>query len=870
MAVDISVAGDNLGAIVVGDHNTVVINQPAGAVVLPAQPVQTTRRKDGAMLGPRPFPDLVDRREESGGLRGALAAVPPQSIDVSGPPGIGKTAILRYVCGDEAIRTSFADGVVYLDAASASTGDLLQELFEAFFETDRPFKPDETQVRRFLARTSALVLLDGYLAPAAQFDRLLNLAATATFAVSGPQRVLLGEGSAVTLGGLQSHDALELMARELQHPIDESEVMAARAICAALDGNPLDIILAAAHVRVYGVQLGELADGVRGAESSQEWLKGLIAGKLSDRDRAALAAFAAVGCAPLETSEVGAIAGTEAAAALGGLQDRRLVGFDGKRSRVRGGIAAALAMSFLGLLPAEAAAQAFLQIAAHSQSDVLVAHSDAIAGAMKHAVLSGKFAHVAALAHRAGDAVALSGRWGRWDEMLGHALSAAKGGHDVAGEAWALHQIGSSALAIGNFVAARSALEAAAHIRASLGDPNALAVTQHNLNVLALNSGLPEEPSHIEAAASKWGLVGKIAVGAAIVAALGAVGMIGAWVSAHPSVSLKAAHSRIARGESTKLCYHASSVTNVRINGSAAAHGCVVVHPDHTTTYRIDARGPLGIPLTQSVVVKVAAAAPASGSTQASSVATESTPPSTTRSMSPVTTPTRPPANETPSSAPYIPGSSVPYTPRSSIPYVPRSAAPSSAPTSAPTRLGNCNYEYVATKSKCGSGSNGSQAGSQGQTSGSQGSTSGSQGSTSGSQGSQSGVANGGCRPKTTGVAYIVVRSTPRPSCTSSATSPGQTMKQGGSSIYRGSYPVSTQKTHYPVTDIPGAFNSPSSYSHATTPYSRATTPYSPQRPLYSEPRSTYPQPHSVYTRPLPSATPVRRPRNQSANPPNR
>ena len=138
--------------------------------------------------------------------------MPPQSIDVSGPPGIGKTATLRYVCGDEAIRASFADGVVYLDAASASTGDLLQE-FEVFFETDRPFKPDEAQVRRFLARTSVLVLLDGYLAPAAQFDRLLNLAATATFAVSGPQRVLLGEGSAVTLGGLQSHDALELMAR---------------------------------------------------------------------------------------------------------------------------------------------------------------------------------------------------------------------------------------------------------------------------------------------------------------------------------------------------------------------------------------------------------------------------------------------------------------------------------------------------------------------------------------------------------------------------------------------------------------------------------------------------------------------------------
>ena len=442
-------------------------------------------------------------------------------------------------------------------------------------------------------------MLDGFLGSPAELDRLLNLAATTTFAVSGPQRVLLGEGCAIALGGLQPGDALALMSRELARPLDQSEVMPARTICAALDDNPRDVILVAAHARVYGVPLTQLAEEVRATDSPEAWLGELIRSKLSDRDRAALAAFAAVDCAPLDDSEVAAIGGEPAAQSLEGLKDRRLVAFDGTRNRVRTGIVAAIAMSFLAMLPAQAAAQSFLQAAARSQQATLVEHSDAIVGALKHAVLSGNHAEVMALAHRAGDAVALSGRWDRWQEMLQQALASAKAAHDSAGEAWALHQLGSRALALGDVAAAQSALQAALHIRTALGDSNAIAVTQHNLELLSVPTPAHSAPAR----ATRWGLTSKIAVGIAFLALLGS---LGAWVAARPSLSLHAVKPKIARGQTTTLCYTASHVSNVRINGVLATNGCIAVHPARTTVYKVEATGPLGIPVAQSATVEVA------------------------------------------------------------------------------------------------------------------------------------------------------------------------------------------------------------------------------------------------------------------------
>ncbi len=524
--VNIAVTGDNRGAIVVGDNNTVVINQPAGAVVLPPEPVRTTRRDEPVRLGPRPFPDIVDRAEEGARLQAALTTVPPAPADVFGPPGIGKTALLRHVCGGAAAQAPFRDGVVYLDAARQGVDDVLQQLFQAFFETDRPFKPDETQLRKFLARTTPLVILDGSPWNADDLERMLNLAATATVAVSGANQVLLGQGCPIALRGLTPDDSLALMGHELGHPLEGADVVSGRTLAAALDGNPLNLLLVSAHARVFGVPIAQLAEGVRAAESPEAWLQELIASKLSERDRRALAAFAKVDCAPLDAAEVSAIGGDEAAPQeLESLADRKLVSFDGTRYRVAAGVAAAIAAALLAMLPAEAAAQAFLQPGADPST--LVAHSDAVAGALKQAALGGKHAEAIALAHHAGDAVALAGRWDCWHTMLHHALGAAQTAHDTAGEAWALHQLGSRALALGDLATAQTSLQEAMHLRAGLGDPMAVAVTQHNLEMLHS----PVAPSQQTSAPhAGWSAGAKIA--AAVFGFVVVLGSVATWVAA--------------------------------------------------------------------------------------------------------------------------------------------------------------------------------------------------------------------------------------------------------------------------------------------------------------------------------------------------
>ena len=513
-AIDIRVAGDNTGTIVVGDHTTLVINEAAGAVILPLQLVETTRRSDSSGLRPRPFPGLLGRLEEATHVRTALTAVPPVSVDVSGAPGVGKTALLRHVCADSVLERSFADGVVFFDVSgSRLTGDLLQDLFEAFFVTDRPYKPDEAEFRRYLSRTSPLVILDGFSASAREFERLVNLFATATFAVSGPARVMLGEGRAIDLEGLDATDALALMTRELGEPIADADVMSARAIYAALGGNARNIILAAAHARTQRVPLADLATGLRFATSPEEWLEDFVGTTLSDRERKTLAAFATVGGAPLDGVDLRAIAGVaeaDSAAALQSLSDRRIIEFDGRRYRVRAAIAVALVAALAGLLEADTAVAYFAHAASGMPARALVERADAVAGALEHAGGAASHADVMTIAHRVGDAVALHGRWDRWRQLLTPALTSARASNEPADEAWALHQLGSLDFCLGDLAAAHASFAASLDIRAALGDALASATTRHNLTAFGWATGL------------------RVALGIAIFALFGTIGALAA------------------------------------------------------------------------------------------------------------------------------------------------------------------------------------------------------------------------------------------------------------------------------------------------------------------------------------------------------
>src|SRR5215831_2815437 len=134
--------------------------EPAGAALREARQAERAHfraRPSPVMLRPRLPRGLVDRRTEMAAALSALDAGLP--VEVSGAPGAGKTALLRHLAHHPR-AASFADGVVYLSARHAASLDLLQDLFEAFYESDTICKPTDAEIHRALQDKHALILLD--------------------------------------------------------------------------------------------------------------------------------------------------------------------------------------------------------------------------------------------------------------------------------------------------------------------------------------------------------------------------------------------------------------------------------------------------------------------------------------------------------------------------------------------------------------------------------------------------------------------------------------------------------------------------------------------------------------------------------------
>ena len=90
----------------------------------------------------------------------------------------------------------------------------------------------------------------------------------------------------------------------------------------------------------------------------------------------------------------------------------------------------------------------------------------------------------------------LGARWGAWAVTLERCLAAAKSIGDRSAEAWALHQIGTRALCLGETATARAVLGQAVHLRQALHEDDPAGASQRNLGlVLAPVFDWSSEPS---------------------------------------------------------------------------------------------------------------------------------------------------------------------------------------------------------------------------------------------------------------------------------------------------------------------------------------------------------------------------------------
>jgi hypothetical protein len=505
---DLPPRADIAGAIVapVGERfASVMINSSAGALLYPARPPAIERLAQPPRP-PRATRDFRDRADEQQALLPELA--PGRGAWLRGPPGAGRSALLRQIANSPAAR-ALPDGVLYINEQiePSTLDDIAQGLFSRFFASEPAVRIGGAAARTYLAGLRGLFMLDRLPlsgdALAELADLLADSAALITADGSAPDTLL-----ELALGGLPRAEAVALCAAEARLSSAVPRIAAPLdRLCALLGDLPLPLLLAGRLVQKGRASLEQLVAVLDEMADEPEPLARaarLALTGLSESERAALAALARIDGQDAGLDALAAISQVEPAnlaPALDRLCDLRLVEGGGDRYAI-----ATLALRRIldRLLDPgtqrQRAAAFFAGAAMLHIGDLawLEAEFGNLTAAIKIALAAGHPAQAGALAQALHPLLVLRGFWGGWGQLIDWAEQAAQAGADRVLQAWALHERGTRAGLLGDSASAAMNLGQARQLRESLGDQAGAAASEHNLaylNTLPQSEYAPADPS---------------------------------------------------------------------------------------------------------------------------------------------------------------------------------------------------------------------------------------------------------------------------------------------------------------------------------------------------------------------------------------
>jgi len=453
---------------------------------------------------PRRYPDHVDRASEAGTV---LAATQQGGVvNVYGEPGIGKTHLLSHVAHDPA-GGALPDGIVHVDALDAPLDDVLQALFEEFYDCGDPaVRPSRSRLRRALHDRRALVVVDDLGLEREAAQALLSAAPGCAFVVASTARSLW-DGEAIQLAGVELEFALGIVEQEIGRSLTPEERVEAESLCNALGGHPWRIREAAARARDEGRSLAEAARAL----DPTAMLAGLTSGEES-----VLAGLAAVGGGPVGLEHVRELSPVEdVGAVLESLERRHLVLTHSPRYSLPEPLAEEIGRR-TDLEPLRTRAMEHFTAWAERERDpvAVAAERPAVLELLRWASRTGRDKDAIRLGRAAEDAFAAVGAFGTWGAAVETVLAAARRQGDRYEEAWALHQRGTRTFALDESKAALPDLERARDIRRAIGDRRGEEATQHNIDVV--QGGVPW---YRIGDGSRWWLFALIAIGLVLIAA---------------------------------------------------------------------------------------------------------------------------------------------------------------------------------------------------------------------------------------------------------------------------------------------------------------------------------------------------------------
>ncbi|MEB3357142.1 MAG: choice-of-anchor D domain-containing protein [Synechococcales bacterium] len=492
------------GQVAIG-HHILQIGHMSGGVVnfATSEPRPPKAIAPPIFLTPRPFPSLLDRQDVVKAIAAAFQA--KQSAECYSTAGFGKTSVLRYVAHHPQLTASFPDGVVYLSAQRQPRTDLLQGIFEAFYETEPSFKPSEVQARRLLQSKQALILLDDVGLERDEVQSLLDALPSCCLLLTGESQRLWGDdGVAVLLPGLPIEDAIALVERTLQRSLSPSESRDVRLLCERLDGHPLRILQALAAMQQKRWAIADLLHQVPSAAAAEQ-LAVQAALSRPEPEQRVLSALAVLGDVPVGATPLAELAAVpDIATVLQSLSASHLIQATIRDNEVRYHLAENLTDSFQQLWHLEgwldAAIQFFRSWAGQrvQAPQEIFQETDALMHLTEVALQQGRWADALNLGTLLDGPLTLSHRWGRWERSLQNVLEAAQASQNPAAEAWAMHQLGTQALCLEDAFTANLYLADALEVREGLGDTIGASITRHNLSLLV--AAVPPAPDPDESA----------------------------------------------------------------------------------------------------------------------------------------------------------------------------------------------------------------------------------------------------------------------------------------------------------------------------------------------------------------------------------
>lgn len=498
--VNVRIGGDFSGQMIIGNDNQLhhyVYNVAHGGVLNVATAPIIQPKATPLVVKPKPLARLLDRQAVLSKVQTTLND--RLTLELYAEQGFGKTALMQHIAHRDDFTEQFTDGVVYLPVGKQPAADLLQSLYDEFYEASLPFKPSYAQVRQALRNKQSLIILNGLNLDKEDGEWLLNALPSCTFVLVSLTRIYWQQGEAIALEGLPLPESIALMQIELGRALSETEQAAAKALWTALLGNPLQLRRVAAQVKKDDCSLMALVQSMQAAAQglarearpgnaasqptlSEQALFQTIATRLTPQQQAVLAMMGAMGGVALSAQQSMAITQMpETAQVLQELAQQHLI------ESAAVGNSYQLSPDLIQAVPQSFDPQPWLTRA----TDYFTRETSAQSGSQEAVIhlldwtqSTGQWQQSVTLARHVDPLLALNGQWQQWQEVLSLGLEAAQQGGDHTAEAWMLHQIGTRSLAIGETAPADIALTQALHLREQLGDVAGAAVTRHNLGLI--------------------------------------------------------------------------------------------------------------------------------------------------------------------------------------------------------------------------------------------------------------------------------------------------------------------------------------------------------------------------------------------------